>query len=565
MTRVPNNLSHFKQPRYLTGLIALAAAITALAHIITVISFEINWDEFFYLDWVYQWESGKLNNILQTIFLRAFTWLPAVSNNEVEQIIAGRFVMLGLLSASCVMLWSISRQFYTARATALALLTFLSFSFVFRHATSFRADMIVTTLCVCVLWLTMRKQFSMGHLIVGGILFGLAGMVSIKAIFYAPTIGSIVLIRSFVLASESRNSLQSILLKPVVIGVVSIMSFATFYSLHAITVPTADSSLDYINAVAGASLIEEGFFPRWDFFKLSLKRNMFHWAILLIGFAVLFKQAVHKDTRWIAVLCFTFGLPLFSLLFYTHAYSYYYVFLLAPTTLIMAAAYDIQFFKKNAVRNLGLIVCLFLSLFILIARGMQQTSSTQRQIIAVTHSLFPTDTAYIDRCAMISSSPKSGLFMSGWFMQNYYNKKEPIFDKVLRSEQPKFILANIQSLDLDNITNETQRRFLPADEKLLKDNFVHHWGPIYVAGKTLSLSTNQSVHTDIFIAGTYTLESQFPVKINGELYLKGEAVNVIQGKLMIQSFDDQNITLRWGDSLSFPELTAPIKPLFNGF
>ena len=156
--------------------------------------------------------------------------------------------MLGLLSASCVMLWSISRQFYTARATALALLTFLSFSFVFRHATSFRADMIVTTLCVCVLWLTMRKQFSMGHLIVGGILFGLAGMVSIKAIFYAPTIGAIVLIRSFVLASESRNSLQSILLKPVVIGVVSIMSFATFYSLHAITVPTADSSLDYINA-----------------------------------------------------------------------------------------------------------------------------------------------------------------------------------------------------------------------------------------------------------------------------------------------------------------------------
>ena len=137
MTRVQNNLNNPQSSYYVTGLISLVAVITALAHIFTAISFEINWDEFFYLDWVYQWKAGKLNAVLQTIFLRAFTWLPSVSDNEVEQIVAGRLVMLGLLTASCAMLWSISRRFYTARATALALVTFLSFSFVFRHATSF--------------------------------------------------------------------------------------------------------------------------------------------------------------------------------------------------------------------------------------------------------------------------------------------------------------------------------------------------------------------------------------------------------------------------------------------
>lgn len=565
MTRVQNNLNNPQSSYYVTGLISLVAVITALAHIFTAISFEINWDEFFYLDWVYQWKAGKLNAVLQTIFLRAFTWLPSVSDNEVEQIVAGRLVMLGLLTASCAMLWSISRRFYTARATALALVTFLSFSFVFRHATSFRADMIVTTLCVSVFWLITKKQLSMRHIISGGVLFGLAGMVSIKAIFYAPTIGAIVFIRSIMMFSEDGMPLLRVFLKPIVIGVVSMISFASLFYVHSLTVSTAHSSIDYLNSVAGASLTEEGFFPRWDFFKLSVKRNIFHWVILIIGFVTLLKQIANGDRRWTAILSLSFGLPLLTLLFYTHAYSYYYVFMLAPVTLIMASAYDIKFFKKEAIRNIIPLVFLSFSLLMLIARGAQQTSIAQKQVITVTHSLFPVATPYIDRCAMISSSPKSGIFMSSWFMQNYYKKNEPIFDNVLRKEQPKFILANIESLDLDNITKDTLRRFLPEDEAVLKENYVHHWGPIYVAGKSFPLKANQSSEIDILIEGAYTVESRSPLKVQNKIYTNGDVIEVSRGNLMIVSAYDQEIILRWGDNLSIPKLKASNKPLFHGF
>jgi len=105
MTQFYDRLENLKQPRYLTGLIALIAFNTALAHIFTALYFEINWDEFFYLEWVYLWREGRLDHVLQTIFLRAFTWLPFIGENEAHQIIAGRLVMLGLLTANCTMLW----------------------------------------------------------------------------------------------------------------------------------------------------------------------------------------------------------------------------------------------------------------------------------------------------------------------------------------------------------------------------------------------------------------------------------------------------------------------------
>jgi len=425
--------------------------------------------------------------------------------------------------------------------------------------------MLVTTLCVSVLWLIMKKQLSTRHLILAGILFGLAGMVSIKAIFYAPTICVIVLLRSIMTPSEGGITLQGALLKPILISVVSILSFTGFYFMHAHTVPTASSGIDYLNTVVGASLIEEGLFPRWDFFKLSVKRNIFHWAVILIGFGVLLKQMSNKNTRWTALLCLSFMLPILTLLFYTHAYSYYYLFMLAPTTIIMAAAYDTKFFNTEAIRNLLPIVLVFISVCFLIARGSQQSLKTQKQVIAVAHTLFPKGTAYIDRCAMISSAPKSGLFMSSWFMKNYYEENEPIFETVLRNEQPKYIVANIESLDLDNITDETRRRFLPDDEKVLKENYVHHWGPIYVAGKKVNLRVNQAMQTDILIPGVYTVEARASVKINDKVYVNGDVIEFIAGKHIIESSLGQNIVLRWGSNLPLPVLDAPDRPLFNGF
>ncbi len=565
MSAQASKIHPLNQPPYLMWLIIILTGITGIAHLFMALTFEVNWDEFFYLDWVYQWGDGRLDLVLQTLFLRAFAWLPSIGGYEVDQIVAGRLVMFVLLCTSSVMLWSISQRYFSARASALALLTFLSFSFVFRHATSFRADMIVTTLCVATLWILTCKRLNWRYLAFGGVLFGLAGMVSIKAVFYAPTIGAVVLITSLMEQSEKTGSVKTALLKLLLIGGVSVLSFIAFYTLHSLTVPNASSGVDYVNQAAGASLIKEGVFPRWDFFAFSVQRNIFHWAILLVGIVILLRQLSQKKTRLNAMICLSFLFPLLTLLFYTHAYAYYYVFMLAPATIIMAAAYDTKFFKAEAVRNIVPLVILTATLFISVQRGNQQSLKTQKQIISVVHSLFPTPTAYIDRCAMIASSPKSGLFMSAWFMENYYEANTPIFLEILRNEQPKYILANIDSLDLDLITEDTKRRLLPEDESVLKENYIHHWGPIYVAGKRIKLNKDQVINTDILIPGTYTLESVSPVRINNALYENRNTVTLTPTNISLLSNSDQEIILKWGNQLAIPRVAAPDKALFNGF
>ena len=135
---------------------------------------------------------------------------------------------------------------------------------------------------------------------------------------------------------------------------------------------------------------------------------------------------------------------------------------------------------------------------------------------------------------------------------------------ILISNQPKFILANIGGLKLDKITTDTDRRLLKADEELLQQNYISHWGPIYVAGKTVPISEDKPIDVQIYIAGPYGVESVYPIQINGDIYHSGDAITLKQGMHRLSSRESQTITLRW-NKLNRPDTPAPKKKLFYGF
>ncbi|HFB54795.1 MAG TPA: hypothetical protein ENJ46_02635, partial [Hellea balneolensis] len=367
-------------PYALAGLGLMAAML----QVFMVLNFEINWDEFFYLGWVYDWRNGELGLVLQTIFLRFFTWLPAISDNEVTQIVAARFIMFVGLSASCAMLVAIIRRFYSARAALLSVLLFLSFSFVFRHATSFRADMILTTLCIMVLWLIMKKHLIWRDVLIAGVVFGFAGMVSIKAIFYAPTI-SLILLAHWARSGWSKD----MLIKSLTMGLVCILFFVGFYALHYSTIPQANSSVDYVSNVAGASLFEAGLFPRWGIFRAGMIQNIFFWICVGLGFAAVGGKLRQKDTLWMAIASLGFALPLLTIVFYRHAYPYYYPFMLAPLTLLIAAAFDTRFVRKDTKRSLMVAALIAVNFIMVAARSAPQNLTAQQQTVAQVHTIFP--------------------------------------------------------------------------------------------------------------------------------------------------------------------------------
>ena len=135
---------------------------------------------------------------------------------------------------------------------------------------------------------------------------------------------------------------------------------------------------------------------------------------------------------------------------------------------------------------------------------------------------------------------------------------------ILISNQPKFILANIGGLKLDKITTDTDRRLLKADEELLQDNYIPHWGPVYVAGKTVQINGGKPTDFQIYIAGHYGVEAMYPLEINGSTYQSGDIINLKQGVQNLSSRKTQTLTLRW-NKLEYPNTSPPQKKLFHGF
>lgn len=110
-----------------TGLLVLIALAFALKlHL--VFAMNVNWDEFYFLALMHDYLRGALTNPLQTIHVHLFTWLPWISENEVEQVIAARILFLGLAGLSCGLTYLIGRRFLSHPAALFAVLCYLAFS-----------------------------------------------------------------------------------------------------------------------------------------------------------------------------------------------------------------------------------------------------------------------------------------------------------------------------------------------------------------------------------------------------------------------------------------------------
>ena len=101
---------------------------------------EINWDEFFYLSQIYDYQRGELWGPLQSFHIHIFGWVTHFPGNEVDQATVGRFVMLACLTGTCAFIYKFAQTFFSPIASAIATLAFVSAGPVIIHGASFRAD-----------------------------------------------------------------------------------------------------------------------------------------------------------------------------------------------------------------------------------------------------------------------------------------------------------------------------------------------------------------------------------------------------------------------------------------
>lgn len=552
----------------------LVTALLVLAKLNIAFLYQINWDEFYFLSKVHDYLRGDLSQTLQTFHVNFFSWLPWVSVNETSQIVAARMTMVLLQGLTAICLYQIARQFFLKSTAFFVVISYFSVQFILLLGSDFRADPIATFLIVLSINLMLSLTASLVVPAVIGLLLAVGLMITIKSAFYLPVIGLLYL-SSFYGSEDHRLKL-----KQGVIGASSLIgSLLVLYFFHKMAVGESTIEAQVILSESYLKTIaSQTFFPRLDFFIASLKQDFLFWSLVIVGLAILIREIISKKnfSRIKTLQLFVLSLPLLTLLFYRNAFPYYYGYVLATPVLLVGVCWEKL--MLNSTRISYVISRLMLGFFALViaykgfATPFNKNMHSQQEMLTVIHQLFPEPVTYIDRCSMVSSFKKEGFFMSTWGTENYRAAGQPIFSDIIEEQQPKFLLANKIQLDLA-LPDEVRGRvihpdydLLEADLNVLRENYIPHWGKLYVAGKYLVVSEpGKHYEMKVLIEGRYTFEGESPLILNDQKLLPGEVVFLKKGIHGAMSSETGVFAFRWGDHLGIPEKSPRDSYLFSGF
>jgi hypothetical protein len=555
------------------ALVSLVATVLGVKlYLVTLLN--VNWDEFYYLGQIHQYLNGELSARFQVFHVHLFWWLPLVSESEVSQIIAGRLVMYVLGVGSAGFTYLIARQFLNVTGALFAVLAYLSISNIIEHGTSFRVDPIGTFLFLAAVSLLLYRPDRWYAAIAAGLIMGLATMITIKAAIHLVAIGAIV---AAMLALAERR--REIWIWAAAFVSAFVAGASVLYGWHQLTLPAQES----VDAAGFAyktadKVLASGFLPRWRELAVHVVRNPLVWGLMISGLALLLVEAIRRRQGAFRrlLICGAFLTPLLSVLVYRNAFPYFYVFIMSPAVVVGAILVDrlARMVSENGSRMAVAEIVVFVGLVSAtlafhVRSNVTDATVAQRQVVEVVHKMFPGPVPYIDGMSMIASFPTVGFFMSTWGMEIYRGENRPVFEAAIAEEAPIFVLANKPALtDAMSGMRQVPQQYalLEADREALIDNYVHHWGIIYVAGKNLRFDAPAPVLFEIRIPGTYTVEAAGRATIDGMTYAPGQPIHLAVGRhVLVPDGSAGIVTLRWGEGLFRPTEPPSAEPFFVPF
>ena len=180
---------------------------------------------------------------------------------------------------------------------------------------------------------------------------------------------------------------------------------------------------------------------------------------------------------------------------------------------------------------------------------------------------------YIAWAGMVARYDKVGFFMSSWGLEDYRANGRPVFREWITAHRPLFLLTDPRALDLDRPWGESRAggayRLLSEDYETLVDNYLPHWGPIWVAGKRLAPGHAGSADSfTLLIPGRYRLEAEVALTIGGTLVEPGSVIGLAAGTHQVDfppGIRDRPARLRWAAARPGPQEPPLTAPLYLGF
>lgn len=523
----------------------------------------LNWDEYGFLHTVYRVTRGEAVSALQSFHGRLFGWLTWLPSNEVEQILAGRWVMFGLAIVSAVLVSLIGRRLLGGSAGLFAAFVGSCFWYVLQHGAAFRFDGVIVTLFLgsvsLLIWFEERRRAAA----LAGVLIGLSLLVSIKTSLYLPSL-LLILLAPLLGGMPVRRVLERML----AFAVAAAATGVGLYLWHSRTLAPVETTPVGRASAAYQKMLQAGLLPRKEILKASFAWEYQLWLLLALGLCLVLVGLVKRRGRERAALLGVVALaaPLAFVAVYRNAWPYFYVSVLPGAALLAGGVWR---FLENAASRLrpALVLVAAVSLSGLVAESAwswfdgnrKDELSVHRDIVNAVHEMFPEPVPYLDRCGMIASFPKKGWFMSTWGMETYRAREENVLEQVLRQDRPVFMINNTRPFNLSLQWSDGPRRLTAVDDAALRASFIPHWGPVWVAGKTVQVAPGEEVSFPLLIGGRYTLESAAPVEVDGRLARPGDVLELEEGThtVRVSGEESREVTFRIGEHLTRPERAPP--------
>lgn len=532
----------------------------------------INWDEFHFLNHVYLTAEGEQTRAVQTFHGRLLGWLTGWPGHEADQVVAGRHVMFTLVAVSCGLWAFVGYRLIGGSAGLFAAFVAGSFAYALGHSTAFRFDpLLMSSFAGSAALLLTASRPRLSAALAGG-LFGLAIAVSLKAALFAPAL--LALVGLPILVQDHR---RSACVRVALFATGAIATATVLLAVHSLGLSDGEATVGLtISDAAGKAVDLGNLLPQPIVLTESLSWDAPMWLLMAIGLVLLIVHAVRggdRVERVRALQILALATPLVTLGFYRNSYPYYYPTILPGACLLAGYLWHSIETLRRPLVAVALAATCALPVAYKAARWFSHNddnqTTVQRYVVDAVHQVFAEPVPYMDRAGMISSFDKVGPLMSTWVMSGYQRRQELIVPELLRTEQPVFILANSPGLELWRPWQQVpaQYRFLPGDYQALRQNFIPHWGPILVAGKSVRLSASEAVAVDIVIAGPYTVEAAGPVVIDGKSHQPGDVAVLEPGPHEVVAADatTDRLTLRYGDRLPRPAGQPIAAPIFQPF
>lgn len=512
----------------------------------------INWDEFYHYSQVVKLANGTLTEPLQTLYTRAFVWVPGLPGLGVDHIIIIRLFMLAceLTTLACIV--GMATRFTDRTTGVLCALAYLSASFIFRHGTSFRFDPPATALLMTSAWLLLRWGLRPPAMLAAALLAGTSTVLTVKTMLYAPVFVGI----AWLLWTEGGRRRED--LARLLVLAFGVMSFAALiYALHAGTLgeESGDEARNLVSR-AGSSMFTLGNpLYRWFIFVFAITSPLL--AIAALAAPVVIWRESGGNGRKIALT--GMWLPLTTLLFYQNTAPYYYVFMMAPVAVAASPALAYAQHRYGARFIAGVML---LCAGAVLAIEPENTTERQRQIQREAQRLFPKGVSYFDACAMLGTFPKVNIFMTPWGIQHYLRGNLPSMVEAMKREPVPLLVKNDWMFDEALHTKNKVGVLLPQDLAAIRDTYVPFWGPFWIAGKIVTPG-NRPVKWDVKVPGAYTVRDGAMI-IDGRRFDKDEVMTLNRGTYIL-SAEEEIARLLWGNRLAKPVSNPPKEPYFMPF